>query len=256
MGRIADALAKAERERKKLHRSAQGGTHILTSVDVSGIDPHLVSYTAPRSTISEQYRMLRTNLLGLNSTRPIQALVVTSAIKKEGKTVTVLNLAIAIATDQEKKAIAIDCDLRRPTMHSLLGMNGRPGLSEFLRGNADLQDVIRNTAIPNLTIIPAGAPPTNPSELIGSKKMRNLIQELRTKFDYLIFDTPPVMAVTDAGVLGPMLDGVVLVIKAHSTKRNVVLRAESLLKSAKATLLGCVLTNIREFSPYYIYTEK
>lgn len=256
MGRIADALAKAEKERKKLHRAAEHGGQVVASRDISGIDPHIVSYTDPQCTIAEQYRMLRTNLLALNSGQPSRALVVTSAVKKEGKTVTALNLAVVLATDPEKKVVAVDCDLRRPSMHNLLGMDGRPGMSELLHGKADIEAVLCKTRIPNLVILPGGAAPINPSELIGSSRMRGVIEGLKRRFDYLIFDTPPVMAVTDAGVLGAIADGVLLVVKAQSTKRDLVLRAETLLKGAKAKLVGCVLTNIREFSPYYIYGGK
>ncbi len=253
MGRIADALAKAERERKKLRPATEHNTPIVTSRDVSGIDPHIVSHTDPQCTIAEQYRMLRTNLLALNSGPPVRALVITSAIKGEGKTVTALNLATSIATNPEKTVVAIDCDLRRPNMHNLLNIPLEPGLSELLRREAELQNVFHKTRIPNLIVIPAGKPPLNPSELIGSSRMKEVIKELKEKFDFLIFDSPPVMAVTDAGVLGAMVDGVILVAKVESTKRDVVSRAEALLKGAKARLVGCVLTNIREYTPYYIY---
>ncbi len=253
MGRMADVLAKAERERKKLHRGTEHSIPIIASRDASGVDPHIVSFTEPQCTIAEQYRMLRTNLLALNSGPPVRAMVVTSAIKGEGKTVTALNLAAVMATDTEKKIITVDCDLRRPKMHSLLSMKSEPGLSELLRGETEIDSVLHKTKIPNLTGIPAGRPPLNPSELIGSSKMGNTIQELKKRFDFLIFDTPPVMAVTDAGVLGAMVDGVILVVKVESTKRDVILRAEALLDGAKARIAGCVLTNIREYTPYYIY---
>ncbi len=256
MGRIADVLAKAEKERKKLRRATEHQADIVTSRDVSGIDPHVVSYTDHQSTIAEQYRMLRTNLVAMNSGRPLRAFVITSAIKREGKTVTVLNLATVMSTDREKTVVAVDCDLRRPKMHRLLSMRLQPGLSELLREEVQLEAVLQKAKIPNLTILPAGKAPANPSELIGSKRMVRLIQELREKFDYVIFDTPPVMAVTDAGVLGAIVDGVILVVKAESTKRDVVVRAQTLLKGANARLAGCVLTNIREISPYYIYAGK
>jgi len=256
MGRIADALAKADSERKKLRRSAEHQTEIVTARDASGIDSHVISYVDPLCIIAEQYRMLRTNLVALNSGRPIRVLVVTSAIKREGKTITVLNLATVTATDPEKRVVAVDCDLRRPKMHSYLGMDSQPGLSEILRGELGLEAALKKTRIPNLTIVPSGKLPTNPSELIGSRRMVRLIEELKERFHYVVFDTPPVMAVTDAGVLGAVADGVILVIKAESTKRDVVLRAETLLKSANARLVGCVLTHIRQYSPYYIYTGK
>jgi len=256
MGRIADALAKAEKERKKLRRATHHEAQIITSRDVSGIDAHIVSYTDPQCTIAEQYRMLRTNLLALNSGPPIRALVMTSAIKREGKSVTVLNLAAVMASGPEKTVVAVDCDLRRPNMHTLLSVHSQPGLSELLRGESPLEAVLQKTKIPNLTIIPAGRLPTNPSELIGSKRMARLVEELKKKFAYVIFDTPPVMAVTDAGVLGAMADGVILIIKTESTKRDLALRAETLLRGANARLVGCVLTHIKEFTPYYIYGAK
>jgi protein-tyrosine kinase len=256
MGRISDALAKAEKDREKLRRATEHSTPIVTSRDVSGVDPHIISYTDPQCTIAEQYRMLRTHLLALNSGPPVRSLVVTSAVKQEGKTLTVLNLASVMVTDTEKRIVAIDCDLRRPTMHSRLSLELQPGLSELLRGEANLDNVLYKSKIPNLTILPAGRPPLNPSELIGSKKMTTAIKDLQKRFDFLLFDTPPVMAVTDAGVLGALVDGVVLVVKVESTKRDIVQRAENLLKGAHARLVGCILTGIKEYTPYYIYRDK
>ena len=256
MGRIADALEKAKREQKKLHRATEHGTPIVVTRDVSGVDPHIVSHAEPQCTITEQYRMLRTNILSMNSGPPIRSLVITSAIKREGKTITVLNLASVMAPDPEKKIVAIDCDLRQPSVHKLLGAPLQPGLSEFLRGEAETEAVIQKTKIPSLSIVPAGKPPANPSELIGSERMLSFIEELKQRFHYLIFDTPPIMAVTDAGVLGALADGVLLVVKTESTKRHIVSRAQTLLRRANTRLVGCVLTNIREHSPYYIYSNK
>ena len=253
MGRIADALAKADKERKELGRATEHSTPIVAARDVSGIDPHIVSYTDPQCTIAEQYRMLRTNLFALNSGPPVSSLVVTSAIKGEGKTVTSLNLATVMATDAEKKIAIVDCDFRRPNMHALLDMQLQPGLSEFLRGQATLDAVSHTGKIPNLTVITAGKPPLNPSELVGSRKMAETVNELKNRFDFVVFDTPPIMAVTDAGVLGAIVDGVLLVIRAERTKRELVRRAETLLRGAKARVVGCVLTNIKEYTSYYIY---
>lgn len=253
MGRIADALAKAEKQRKQLGRATEHSTPIVASRDVSGIDPHLVSYTDPQCTIAEQYRMLRTNLFALNSGPPVSSLVVTSAIKGEGKTVTALNLATVMATDAEKKIAVVDCDFRRPNMHALLDMQRQPGFSEFLRGETTLDAVSHAGRIPNLTVITAGKPPLNPSELVGSRKMAETVNELKNRFDFVVFDTPPIMAVTDAGVLGAIVDGVLLVIRAERTKRELVRRAETLLRGAKARVVGCVLTNIKEYTSYYIY---
>jgi capsular exopolysaccharide synthesis family protein len=240
MGRITDALEKAKREQKKLHRATEHGTRIVIPRDVSDIDPHIVSHTEPQCTIAEQYRMLRTNILSMNSGPPIRS----------------LNLATVMAPDPEKKIVAIDCDLRQPSVHKLLGAPLQPGLSEFLRGEAETEAVIQKTRIPSLSIVPAGKPPANPSELIGSKRMLSFIEELKQRFHCLIFDTPPIMAVTDAGVLGALADGVILVVKTESTKRHVVSRAQTLLRRANTRLVGCVLTNIREHSPYYIYYNK
>lgn len=253
MGRIADALAKAEKDRKELGRATEHSTPIVASRDVSGIDPHIVSFTEPQCTIAEQYRMLRTNLFALNSGPPVSSLVVTSAIKGEGKTVTSLNLATVMATDAEKKIAVVDCDFRRPNMHALLDMQLQPGLSEFLRGEATLDAVSHTGKIPNLTVITAGRPPLNPSELVGSRKMAETVNELKNRFDFVVFDTPPIMAVTDAGLLGAIVDGVLLVVRAERTKRELVRRAETLLRGAKARVVGCVLTNIKEYTSYYIY---
>ncbi len=256
MGRISDVLEKADRERKKLHRATDHGVAIVTPRDISGIDPHIVSYTEPQCTIAEQYRMLRTNILAVNSAPPIRTLVITSAIKREGKTITVLNLSTVMAPDPEKTVVCVDCDLRRPSIHTFLDAASQPGLSELLRGAAGTEDVVQKTRIPSLRIVPAGKPPSNPSELIGSKRMARFIEELKDRYDYVIFDTPPIMAVTDACVLSKLADGVILVVKADSTKREVALRARTLLQGANARLVGCVLTNIRQHNPYYIYNDE
>jgi capsular exopolysaccharide synthesis family protein len=207
------------------------------------------------SPVAEQYRMLRTNLLALNTKRPIKAVVITSAINNEGKSISAANLAISMAQDlNKKKILLVDADLRKSKIHKYLGLNPEIGLSDILSDGNDAQDaLITIKGIENLTIMPAGKAPKNPAELLGSLKFRNLLSQLKEKFDYIILDTPPVIPVTDAGIVGSEVDGVVMVIQAGRTQKGVIAHGEGLLRQANAKLLGYIVTNIQYHVPAYIY---
>lgn len=260
MGKITDALKKAAQERmERLEKHGQQAEvkyeFIARKTVDSKVDPRIVTFYDPESPVTEQYRTLRTNLLALNITKPPKIIAITSSIHAEGKTLTSINLAISMALDMDKKRILlVDADLRRSRVNSYLGANTELGLSDLLTNDVNnLGDALFEIGIDNLTILPAGKRPKNPAELLGSLKMKKFLNLIKDKYDYVIFDTPPIISVTDAGILGPQTDGVVMVIKAGHTQKAVVHRSQQLLKQAQAKLLGCILTNVQYHIPAYIY---
>jgi capsular exopolysaccharide synthesis family protein len=259
MGKLTEALKKAAQERiarlEKLDKREQVKYEFIAKKTVdSKIDPRIVSFYEPKSPVAEQYRVLRTNLQALSATKPLKTLTITSSIHGEGKTITAINLAISIAHDLGKKSVLlVDADLRRTRISKYLGFQSELGLSDLITNGANIDEALINIGIDNLTILPAGKIPHNPAELLGSLKMKNLIALLRSKYDYIIFDTPPVIPVTDAGLVGAQTDGVIMVVQAERTQKGIVGHSEGLLKQAQAKLLGYILTNIQYHIPAYIY---
>jgi len=259
MGKITDALKKAAQERinrlEKLDVQVEKRFEFVAKKTVdSKIDPRIVTFFEPKSPVSEQYRTLRTNIQAINSKNPIKTLTITSSIHSEGKTITAINLAISMANDMDKKHILlVDADLRRARMSKYLGIEAEAGLAQLLSNGQALNETFLSIGIDNLTILPAGKIPHNPAELLGSVKMKNLISLLKSKYDYIVFDTPPVISLTDAGLLGAQTDGVIMVIQANRTQKGIVEHSQSLLRQAQARILGCILTNIQYHIPAYIY---
>jgi len=192
--------------------------------------------------------------LAINSKKPVKAVAITSSVHGEGKTITALNLAITLARDINKKNILlVDADLRRSRISKYLGIKAEKGLADLISNGAKVDDTLLNIGIDNLSILPAGKAPHNPAELLGSAKVGSLINTLKSKFDYIIFDTPPIIHVTDAGVLGVQTDGAIMVIQANRTQKGVIKHAEGLLRQAQVETLGYILTNIQYHIPAYIY---
>jgi capsular exopolysaccharide synthesis family protein len=259
MGKITDALKKAAQERlarigKLDEKSEVKYEFIATKKAESNIDPRIVSFHDPKSPVAEQYRTLRTNLQAINSKTPVKAIAVTSSIHGEGKTITAINLAISIAHDLGKKQVLlVDSDLRRARISKYLGFKAELGLSDLITNGSCVDDTLINIGIDNLTVLPAGNIPHNPAELLGSAKMKNLIGLLKAKYDYIVLDTPPIIPVTDAGLVGAQTDGLLMVIQANRTQKGIVEHSQGLLKQAQAKILGYVLTNIQYHIPGYIY---
>lgn len=259
MGKITDALKKAAQDRlehiEKFEHHAEVKYEFIARKTVdSKIDPRIVAFYEPESPVTEQYRTLRTNMLALNIEKPPKTITISSSTHSEGKTITSINLAISMAHDMDKKSILlIDADLRRARINSYLGVNSEVGLSDILNNEAKMEEALINIGINNLTIMPAGKRTKNPAELLASQSMKKLLNLLKGKYDYVIFDTPPIISVTDACILGPQTDGVVLVIQAGRTQKGVIQHSQQLLKQAHAKLLGCILTNIQYHIPAYIY---
>ncbi|GIK55112.1 MAG: tyrosine protein kinase [Chloroflexota bacterium] len=201
----------------------------------------LITLTDPRSPISEAYRTLRTNLSFYSLDNPLRSLVVTSPAPNEGKSTTIANLAVTIA-QSGRRTILVDCDLRRPSLHNLFGLKAEPGFTDLVLADK-LELPLQPTGVENLWLLASGAKPPNPADMLGAKKVDQIIARLQEEADMVLFDAPPVMAVTDAAVLGAKVDGVLLVIQAGKTKRDHAERAKETLEKAKVRIVGATLTN-------------
>lgn len=212
----------------------------------------LVTVAHPRSPVSEAYRQLRTSIQFYSLDRSIQTLLITSASPEDGKSTTVANLAVTFA-ETGCSVVAVDCDLRRPSLHKMFGLSNEAGLTALILDEKTLNDVLQPTDVPHLRVLPSGPLPPNPSELLGSQRMERLIESLRSTADVVIFDSPPTISVTDAAVLGAKMDGVLLVVSVGKTKRDHVVRAKQLLARVNAKVLGVVLNNVKFDGSLYRY---
>lgn len=216
----------------------------------------LVTLTSPRSPVSEAYRTLRTNLEFSSLDQPLRTMVVTSPGPEEGKSTTLANLAVTLA-HAEKRVILVDCDLRRPSQHEIFGLSNGVGLTTMVVDEEAMRDPpLLETGVEGLQLLPSGPLPPNPSELVGSRRMAEIISALSERADIVLFDAPPVIAVTDAAVLASRVDGVLLVIKAGTTKRDHAKRAKALLDKVNAHVVGAVLNNIKMDTSYYSYYRE
>jgi len=258
MGKITNALKKAAEERitriEKISRIKERDKLVIKKMGQSKIDSSIVTYFDSKALITEQYKILRTNILSMNKGKPPKTMVVTSALHSEGKTVTALNLAVSLAQAIHKpRVLLIDGDLRRGRLGSYLGVGNKLGLSEVLVGKTNVNDTLFHLDIENLTYMMSGEVPDNPAELLSSDDMKEFVNSIRARFDFVLIDTPPIISVTDASILGAFVDGVLMVIQAGRTQRGIVKRAEELLEQSHSKILGHVLTNIEYHLPEYIY---
>jgi tyrosine-protein kinase Etk/Wzc len=210
----------------------------------------LVAVNDGRSPAAEAYRTLRTNLMFSSTVRQLRTLAVTSAAPGEGKTTTAANLAVIMA-HQRGRVLLIDCDLRRPRMHEIFHLERTPGLSELLLGADELDDVIRRTETNGLDVIPAGTIPFNPAELLGSERMKKLIDQFASSYDFVILDSAPVLVAADASILSQMTDGVLLVVSAGGTDRDAARDAVDQLRGVGANVIGAVLNDLHAKLPRY-----
>jgi len=218
----------------------------------------LVAAIHPRSPISEAYRILRTNIQFSAVDRPLEALLVSSPNPVEGKSITLANLGVVMA-QAGLSAILVDSDLRRPVLHKIFDLPNKEGLTTvLLGGELNLDGRLQATEVENLQVLTSGPLPPNPSELLGSKKMKSLIEALKGKADVVLFDSPPAMVVTDAAVLAGQVDGVLLVTEAGNTRREIAQQAKEDLTKVGANVLGAVLNklSLRGAGYYYYYSSR
>jgi succinoglycan biosynthesis transport protein ExoP len=242
--------SKHEGRRTKSLKEAIGNGH---SRHVELVAQHL-----PKSQMSEAFRALRTALLLSQAGRPPQVILVTSALPREGKTTAAANLAVTLAQLGDR-TLLIDADLRKPGIGRLLNMNGGKyaGLSSYLAGVSSLDLVtVQHPSVPNLSAIPTGPLPPNPADLLSSHRLADAIAQLRDKFKFIVIDTPPVMAATDAVILSVQADGVLLVVRSGETPKEAFTRTRDLLVSVKCRLLGVVLNAVNSHAPDYYYSYR
>ena len=209
---------------------------------------------APKSIDAEAYRSLRSNIEYSSFDDEYRVIVVTSSVPGEGKSTTSGNLAIALA-QSGNSVLLVDCDMRKPSIHKMFKISNAAGTAELLLRKKSFEEVA-NKYNENLTIITAGKIPPNPSEMLASRAMTAFIEEMKKEFKYIILDTPPLQAVTDAQVLSTKADGVLLIVRAGSTKREMVFNSVDLIKKVQGKVIGTVLNGVEnKKNNYYYYGE-
>jgi exopolysaccharide/PEP-CTERM locus tyrosine autokinase len=232
-------------------------------IDPAAVDRHIVSITDPYSSAAEEYRKLRARIFQVTEKDFLNTLMVTSGQAGEGKTITAINLAIAIAHELDHTVLLIDADLRKPSIHRYLGLNPQYGLSDYLESRRDLSlsDIMIKTGIGKLVLLPAGSPPEKPAELISSDRMRVLIREIKHRYRdrYIIFDSSPLLMTADALSLCDYMDGIIFVVQAARTPKKAATQALSLIKGYN--VLGTVFNDVPKYLaknlyPYYYRSES
>ncbi|KXY71813.1 MULTISPECIES: CpsD/CapB family tyrosine-protein kinase [Bacillus] len=212
----------------------------------------LIAHAQSNSAIAEQYRNIRTNIEFAAVDKPIQSLLIASPTSEAGKTTTAANIAVVFA-QQGKKVLIVDTDLRKPVLHELFQVDNKFGLTSTLTGTQILEDCIKRTEVNGLYLLPCGPIPPNPAELLGSETMKETISHLHQIYDFIIFDTPPILSVSDAQILANQCDSSLLVIRCGVTEKNDALKAKNILENTQGKLLGVVLNDREQQKgePYY-----
>lgn len=250
---IDDTLKTTEDARRSLNLPVLGSVARFSG---AGYADRLVYSSPNNSKQSEAYRVLRTNLQFSTIGKPIQTLMVTSSKPKEGKSTTASNLAIIVA-QSGKKVILVDADLRRPVQHKVFELDNEAGLSSaFLDSKADIERFMKPVTTDSLSVLPSGPVPHNPSELLDSGRMLEVIEDLKRRADIVIFDSPPVLSVADATILAAKMDGVLLVVDSGYTRRGTAKRAKEVLQGIGANIVGVVVNRaaLRSETDYYSYS--
>ncbi|WP_252315183.1 CpsD/CapB family tyrosine-protein kinase [Sinobaca sp. H24] len=217
----------------------------------------LVTWFNSKSPVAEQYRTIRTNLQYASVDNNVQTIAITSAGPGEGKSTTVANLAVTMA-QQGKKTILVDADLRKPTVHYTFRRTNTNGLINVLANKEPFHTFTQKTEVPDLDILPSGPIPPNPAEILGTTAMENLVNDLKKEYDIILFDAPPVLAVTDVQVISKYCDGTILVIKSGDTEKDSAIKAKELLEVTGIPVLGCILNQVKGMDQryYYYYGES
>jgi len=203
----------------------------------------LITLSDPQSPAAEAFRTLRTNVIFAGLEKPLHTLLVTSPAAEADKSLTLANLAVVLAQGG-RKTILVDCDLRRPHQHVIFGVAAAPGFSEWMtRGEAGSPPVLVSSGVEGLQLLPAGAASANPADLLTSRRLEDLISQLKNQAEFVLFDAPPLLAVSDAALLAANVDGAMLVVSAGTTRREHVQRAKEMLEKIKVRVVGAVLAN-------------
>ncbi len=224
----------------------------MTEKPLSNEDFQLISHMKPKSTVAEAYKALRTNIQFAAKKRAIKTLLITSTGPKEGKSTTAINLGITIA-QAGHKVLLVDTDLRRPVFHKILKVDNTIGITNILESEGELPQAVKSTHIEGLYVLPRGKSTQNPSELLGTKGMEELIDDMKHRYDMVIFDSSPIISVTDPVVLSSRIDGVILIVQTRKFSREIVLNAKRQLAKVNANILGVVINNIDVDKEHYYY---
>jgi capsular exopolysaccharide synthesis family protein len=236
----------ASEKRKLLPSASRNGPNAVQGSALITLDDR-------NSPMAEAYRHLRTSLLFSSAGKPPQTILVTSAQPSEGKTTTAINTAITLA-QADADVIIIDCDLRRPRLHSHFGLENSRGITNYLSGDRDLDSIVRTyDDLPRLKVITSGPIPPNPAELLSSNEMRHLLEELSAKYKHVIIDSPPAISFTDAAIISTLVDGVVLVAMANKSSMHLMRQFKQRVQNMGARIYGVVLNGIKSGSVEYDY---
>ncbi|WP_439744345.1 CpsD/CapB family tyrosine-protein kinase [Bacillus pseudomycoides] len=201
---------------------------------------NLIAHTAPNSKVAEEYRTIRTNLQFVSEADKKRTIIITSPGYGEGKTITVANLAVSMA-QQDEKVLVVDADLRTPELHAIFGIENKSGLTNILEGKATLEKVVIQTEIKNVHILTSGPEINNPAEMLSLPSMQNLISKAIEQYDIILFDSPPLLEVIDTNILASQCDGVLLVVSCYQTASEAVVEAERVLGLSNSRFLGAIL---------------
>lgn len=222
---------------------------------------NLIAYNDLKNPATEAYRVIRTSIQFAQAGKELKTLAFTSCMPNEGKSITVANLAVVL-TQAGKSVLLLDCDMRNPTVHKNFNLSNKVGLSSCISMGTALSDAVQKTSIEGLYALTGGVIPPNPSELLGSEQMKNVLQRAKEQYDYVLIDTPPVMPVTDALIVSRFVDGMILVIASAEVKVEMARDVKNQLVNAGANILGVVLNKVRSehhgygYGYYYYYGSK
>ncbi|MHA1386761.1 MAG: GumC family protein, partial [Candidatus Helarchaeota archaeon] len=240
-----DVKKKSGFSRYLKHKYSYGAKNPASQEMPQGIrEIELINHIYPKFTISEDYRTVRTSILLSNADTPPKAIAFSSALPREGKTTTVVNMAVSFA-QLEEKVLVVDSDLRKPRLHRIFKTRNLGGLSGYLTGKIELKDAIQKTSVENIWILPSGPIPPNPAELLNSKKMKQMVEDLKKGFDVILFDTPPILAVIDSLIVSSIVDTSIIVINAGKLTRKPFVSAVEELKRAKAKIIGVIFNGFQ-----------
>lgn len=220
---------------------------------------NLIAHNDLKNPATEAYRVIRTSIQFAQAGKELKTLAFTSCMPNEGKSITVANLAVVL-TQAGKSVLLLDCDMRNPTVHKNFNLSNKVGLSSCISMGTALSDAVQKTSIEGLYALTGGVIPPNPSELLGSEQMKNVLQRAKEQYDYVLIDTPPVMPVTDALIVSRFVDGMILVIASAEVKVEMARDVKNQLVNAGANILGVVLNKVRSehhgYGYYYYYGSK